>query len=595
MARYTNRDGGSKKPITITTSNIELQTALVEKEIPALSKCLMDYHLIEEPLVAVLRKGKEHFFCKRRFNDFLQTIKRTPEKYQHLIDAFEKADFENRAFDLDRIKIRPSLKSRICVKTTCRKCPYASNCRYKAFIGRASESEMIDYQVTNHNLYLTSQKLRRETANPDAILLSSDYIIVDEAHKLKEAAIDVFGNRLSENDIPAFVKSVKAHCNAEGSHEFYHKWLDKLINLNTELFDHLKICYSKQEHDDDQEALIELSPADYSFITQMEEIVFLVEKNCNVHSVQKNTTNLLKNCLKAFHRTNNLNIWVDADGDGIHSLCCSPKNIGAVLFNSVWDKECSHVLTSGTMSDGTDFAFFMKENGIDRIPNRLLNTTCTPSPFDYENHTRLYLPKCMPFPDAENEEYVQAVADQVVDLVKATHGHTAVLFTSYKVLNAVYELTKDRIPGFEIFCMTRSNRTAISDFKKSENGVIFASGSMWEGVDCIGDTLSSVIIVKLPFPRRSAVMEQKKEETGDVHEFIRRYATPEMLIKLRQGIGRLIRSETDTGLISILDCRAAEGEHSKRLTKVLEKYPTIETIEQITEWFGEIKPGTYFS
>ena len=186
-------------------------------------------------------------------------------------------------------------------------------------------------------------------------------------------------------------------------------------------------------------------------------------------------------------------------------------------------------------------------------------------------------------------------ADRVVNLVYATNGHAAVMFTSYKVLNAVYELTKDRLSSFDIFCMTRSNRNAISDFKKSRNGVIFASGSMWEGVDCIGDILSSVIIVKLPFPRRSATMEQKKMESEDVHEFIQRYAVPEMLIKLRQGIGRLIRSETDTGLVSILDTRTLNGAYRNRLNKVLMKYPRVETIEEIEDFFKTVKPETYFS
>ena len=590
VASKTNRDGISK-PITITTANIELQTALVEKEIPKLSQCLMDYNIINRPLTAVLRKGREHYFCKKRFKDFLTTIKRTPEKYGNLIETFEKPDFEDRAFDLDRYKIRPSLKDRICVKNPCRGCKFADECRYHRYTAKNREKDNIDFQVTNHNMYLTSQRLRKETAMPDAVLLSSDYIIVDEAHKLKEAAIEVFGNRLSEKDVPAFVKSVYIHCKKDGSHEFYHKILSNLLNLNEELFAELKKEYRKQDHDDDLGTLMTLGQELGLIIERMKQLVIEIEASCKLD----NPGRLLKSSLKAFHRTNNLNIWTEADENGILSLCCSPKNIGAVLHDMVWDKDCSHVLTSGTMSDGTDFSFFMKENGIDRLPKRLVTTTSTQSPFDYGNHTRLYIPDNMPYPDIENPEYIKAISDHVVRLVYATNGHTAVLFTSYKVLNAVYEQTKDRLSAFDIFCMTRSNRTAIQDFKKSTNGVIFASGSMWEGVDCIGDTLSSVIIVKLPFPRRSAVMEQKKAESNGIHDFIRRYATPEMLIKLRQGVGRLIRSESDTGLISILDSRAATGEHSLRVAKVLQQYPRVDTIDEIEAFFKAVKPKDYYS
>lgn len=589
VAKWHNNGTGS--PVTITTANIELQNALVEKEIPALSRCLMDYHVIHDPLVAVLRKGKEHYFCRKRFNDFLKTLKQTPSKYQYLIDEFEKTEFELRAFDLDKHNLRPSLKERICVKGSCRKCPYASECRYARFIKSAMDGDGIDYQVTNHNLYLTSQKLRGEFGADDSILLPSDYIIVDEAHKLKETAMEVFGFSLSEKEIPAFVKAVFIQCKDEDSRKEYHEMLDELLGLNSKLFSHLKVIFKKMDEDDDQETLTDLSQEDSNIISEMVELLAEIASRCKI----KQPVKQLMASLKSFHRTNNINIWVEADDNGVLSLCNAPKNIGEVLFRKVWNGNCSHVLTSGTMSDGSDFSFFIRENGISHIPSRLIKTTSMASPFDYQQNTRLFIPPDMPFPDTENEEYIKAIADRVVSLVYATNGHAAVMFTSYKVLNAVYELTKDRLSSFDIFCMTRSNRNAISDFKKSRNGVIFASGSMWEGVDCIGDILSSVIIVKLPFPRRSATMEQKKMESEDVHDFIQRYAVPEMLIKLRQGIGRLIRSETDTGLVSILDTRTLNGAYKNRLNKVLMKYPRVETIEEIEDFFKTVKPETYFS
>lgn len=102
-------------------------------------------------------------------------------------------------------------------------------------------------------------------------------------------------------------------------------------------------------------------------------------------------------------------------------------------------------------------------------------------------------------------------------------------------------------------------------------------------------------VLKVPFPRRSAVMEQKKAESNEIHDFIRRYATPEMLIKLRQGVGRLIRSESDTGLISILDSRAATGEHSLRVAKVLQQYPRVGAIDEIEAFFKSVKPKEYYS
>ena len=142
--------------------------------------------------------------------------------------------------------------------------------------------------------------------------------------------------------------------------------------------------------------------------------------------------------------------------------------------------------------------------------------------------------------------------------------------------------------------MNRGDGTAIKNFKNSKNGVLFASGAMWEGVDCPGDCLSSVIITKLPFPIRNAQMEQRKKECKDTFDFINRYATPEMIIKLRQGVGRLIRTETDTGLVSILDARATDSFCSKNVRSVLAKYPTVTSMNEASTFMKQVKGKEYF-
>ena len=113
------------------------------------------------------------------------------------------------------------------------------------------------------------------------------------------------------------------------------------------------------------------------------------------------------------------------------------------------------------MSDGTNFDYFKQENGINRLPAHKIKTSTTESPFDYKNHTRLFIPGDMPLPDNQSEEYRRAIADKIIELVKATNGHTAILFTSYSVLQSVYEMTKDALSDYQLICMTRSNKSAI--------------------------------------------------------------------------------------------------------------------------------------
>jgi ATP-dependent DNA helicase DinG len=247
------------------------------------------------------------------------------------------------------------------------------------------------------------------------------------------------------------------------------------------------------------------------------------------------------------------------------------------------------------MSDGSSFDFFKREIGVDQIPRDSVLETTVDSPYDYLHNTRLYIPNGMPLPDSDNPKYIEALAKEIIALIDATNGHTAILFTSYHLLNAVYNLINPELKEYEVFKMSKAARTIIRDFKKSKNGVLFASGSMWEGVDCVGDCLSSVIIPRLPFPIRSAAMEAKKNASRDVPTFIADYAVPEMLIKLRQGAGRLIRSETDSGVLSILDARASDsGAYRKDVAFALRKYPQVNSLEEIREFMHSIKSPQYF-
>lgn len=587
--RYENSMFGGDNPVTITTSNIELQTTLVERELPKLSQMLMEYHIINRPLTAVLRKGKEHYFCLFRYRDFISKLSDYPDKNKEFLENLEYTRFDQKAFDLDKLKLKGSIKSKICVKGSCRACPCSSECKYVEFISRAKSANMpLDFQVTNHNLYLNSTE-------QDALLRHSSYIIIDEAHKLKEAAQDVYGKRIYENDVIKYINFVKNLYDPETDLDTYKRLRRKVALHNTQLFKTLKNKIHANDIDSDVGSIINLDYNTIAIIKKLSEEIAVLDAltkkrkgKCEISAKQ-----IIK-ALEQFTNPAKICVWIEQDENGLVSLCCCSKNIGGKLQKGVWDLESSHILTSGTMSDGSSFDFFRRENGLDRIRRDEIIEMSTPSPFDYKNNTRLFIPNDMPTPDNDSEEYINAVADKVVQLVNATNGHTAILFTSYKVLNAVYIKTKERLAKYDIICMTRSNKTAITDFKKSKNGVLFASGSMWEGVDCVGDCLSSVIIVRLPFPIRSAAMEEKKEACENVPKFIREYAVPEMLIKLRQGAGRLIRSETDTGLLSILDPRANSGSYAVKVAQALSKYPKVQSIEEAKEFMKSVKEPEYF-
>ena len=584
-------------PVTITTSSIELQKSIMEKEIPALSDMLMDFGIIDYPLKAVLRKGKEHYFCPKRYHEHLDSLMLHPALYSQTIAALKAQDLPNTALDLDGLLMSPHIKSRICVKGSCYDCPRTDHCRYSEFIQDAIHPFHYDFQITNHNLFLMDQKMRSANSNRGS-LVPFNFCIVDEAHKLAETAVDVFGAELQFTEVADYLYSVQHNGGNDPKDRLEYKlMLAKASRLNNRLLSKLN-QYQFKTCEDICEVKVEITG---TMADTLKKLIATLRKigEWSVHNgaTGGNTAMQLTEKLSAFLVQENNMVWISYDkSTNTKSLCCTPTDLKAHLRDALWMGCNTHfALTSGTMMDDTGFSFFKDELGITGCldAHKVSEFSCS-SPFDYQNHTRMYISENMPRPDMADPDYIAAVANEVVQLIKATHGHTAVLFTSYKALNAVYELVEKDIKEYPLIKMTRSNKNAISQFKESGNGVLFASGSMWEGVDCAGDILSSVIIVRLPFPLRTQIMEFKKKACANMNEFVQKYAVPQMIIKLRQGAGRLIRTESDTGILAILDARAAEkGAYRNRVLKALGKYPLITSVDEAAAFMDSIKDENY--
>ena len=596
-------------PVTITTSSIELQKSIMEKELPALSAMLMDFGLIQQPVTAVLRKGKDHYFCPRRYREYLHSISLFPHKYSETVDWVKSLNLTNGTLDLDPIPLNPYIKARICVKGSCHSCPCADRCEYARFLETASKPYNFDFQITNHNLFLTAQKSRADHATKGG-LLPCNFCIIDEAHKLIDTASDVFTASLKFSEVEDYIKAVKH----KGGNDFkrrvaYFQLLKEAERLNRKLVSMFTLYKFKSSEDVCQVRVEITEPMN----TTIKKLVKVLRKIGNWPAPKgasdANTAHPLVDKLSAFLLPEENEeekvgmgikeniVWISYDkSTNTKSLCCMPTQMKDSLRTSLWTTFNTHfALTSGTMKDDTGFSFFKDELGITGCLDQYsVSEFSCESPFDYRNHTRLYISEDTPIPDMRDPEYIPTIAREVVKLVKATHGHTAVLFTSYKALNAVYNLVKDELKEYPLIKMSRSNKTAITQFKNSGNGVLFASGSMWEGVDCAGDILSSVIIVRLPFPLRSQTMEFKKMSCKNTKEFVQKYAVPQMIIKLRQGAGRLIRNETDTGVLAILDARAAKGGvYRTRVLNTLEKYPLVSSISDVASFIDSVKDESY--
>lgn len=585
-------------PVTITTSSIELQKAIVEKEVPKLSRMLMDYGLIFSPLTAVLRKGREHYFCRRRYYEYLDSLFLNPLSHVKTINTIQGMNLLDTALDLDPLPMSSRLKARLCVKGSCHDCPRSGKCRYMDFLNEASSAYKFDFQITNHNLFLTAQKNRQQHATKSG-LIPSNYCIVDEAHKLLDATADVFGAALTFSEVEEYLNAVKHNGGyTKRDRTEYAELLRRARYHNTKLLSMFSgLAFTGAEDVVEQE--VQRTEAMKDTMEKLSGILHTIGGwTARPGGVGSNTADYLTRKLSVFLTDQECKFWVSLDKTtGVKTLCCTPMEMKEALCKALWTQCDTHfALTSGTMKGGKDFDYFKAELGItDSVDPYLVSEFACESPFDYRKHTRLYISENVPYPDMDDPSYIPKLASEIVDLIRATGGHTAVLFTSYKALTAVYDKVAQVIHEYPLIKMSRSNKNAISQFKNSKNGVLFACGSMWEGVDCAGDILSSVIIVRLPFPVPTLAMDYKRAQCGSKGRFIHTFIIPQMILKLRQGAGRLVRTESDTGVLAILDCRAAVGgRYRSQVLKTLRKYPLATSIQEVSDFMHDVKDDGYW-
>lgn len=255
-----------------------------------------------------------------------------------------------------------------------------------------------------------------------------------------------------------------------------------------------------------------------------------------------------------------------------------PININEELHEQVFSKVDRVVLTSATLTTNRTFEHIKERIGFKPKEEATLD-----SPFDFPNQALLYLPKDMPEPSDDVTQYVNAMADRTLELIQAAGGKTFVLFTSYDMLNRVHKVLDPKLHSYQILKQGEMAPSRMIERFKEKPSVIFGTSSFWQGVDIPGDALSSVIITKLPFdvptePLVEARIEDMKKRS--INPF-RHYQIPRAIIQLRQGFGRLIRKQTDTGVVAILDSRMTQRNYGKQFLNSLPPCSQTQDMEDV--------------
>ena len=461
-------------------------------------------------------------------------------------------------------------RERVCVPRIC-DCGRES-CRYRSFLEDCDSGHYL-FHICNHNLLLADAIHRgsgREPILPDACAL-----VVDEAHKLPETARQMFGVTLAAEDIRTLTYSLRG--------ERFLLAADILRDTSASLMRKLAS-----------------PPKDKPFAYYTNSLA-APERSLTVISRQLHglltpaTRRRLKNVFSTvslFRQGNpEMVFYTEEDNCGGTMLCATIADLTAQLRQTLWRQERPVVLTSATLAVGEDFRRFKEETGL--LTDSRVTESVAPSPFDYQQNCLLYLPQIPPRQKAA--AYYDELAKEIAALLNAAQGHALALFTSYAAMSAV----KERLPNYglryPLFTMGRSAIHTTEQFKASPGSVLLAAGAAWEGFDFPGDCVSLLIIPRLPFAVPDALKEKERENHTTLRLFIRAVVVPEMQIKLKQGFGRAIRTETDTCVVAILDERAAKGKrYSKDVLAALPEMPVTGSLGDVARFIRQVKGPDYF-
>lgn len=563
---------GAKKRIIISTGTKNLQEQLMEKDIPFLQK------ILPAKFTAAYMKGRSNYAC-------LYRVHKSGD--QPILDGMDEIDHFREVADWvrdtktgDRAELtylpenlsfwnRINARSDICIG---QKCPDFEPCFITLMRGKADAAEIV---IVNHHLFFADLNVRGNQFGK--VIPDYTAVIFDEAHLIEDIAADYFGFQVSNFRIDELAKDANQLPISDAiSSVAIGKICAKIAGLGEQFwvrfnqargsegrFPLLADEFTERSSDGDTRptALGEAYKALDETLARLEtETDVFSEKIPEAESVVRRIRQTrfdLDFIVKQADR--NFVYWLERRGRGIY-LQASPVDVSQLLNEKLFDKVDTCVLTSATLSTNGSFNFIRDRLGLGKAKTE---TLVAESSFDYEKQSLLYLPKAMPDPRAP--EFTQMAAAEIVKVLQATEGRAFVLCTSNSSMAALFELVSSRI-GYPCFLQGTMSKTGLLDkFRATPNAVLFATSSFWQGVDVRGEQLSCVIIDKLPFavPTDPLVAARSKfiDENGGKSFFD--YSVPQAIISLKQGIGRLIRSREDRGVIAILDPRLRTKQYGR--------------------------------
>ncbi|HID35872.1 MAG TPA: ATP-dependent DNA helicase [Ghiorsea sp.] len=553
----------SSDKVLISTHTKALQDQLMFRDLPAVQNALGVRRKV------ALLKGRSNYYCPQRLNMHIASSQQEIWQKKNLLKVGQWAekttdgDLSSLNFDVFEKGIG-QLVTATADQCTGSKCEHYKQCPLMKARQKAQSADIV---IANHSLLLADAALK--SGDFGEVLPIFDTYILDEAHSLPDLASRQFGIQLSRHKLIYWVTDMQAVLDTLGDEadlkeqvrklgaEVISKWADKdLKTIKQDWEALLDIAISREERHDDMVKMVERAT-----------IVF--EEMQQILSPQDGYV-----------------VWEEGK-DERKQYISAPIQTGPVLSHHLWEREASFILLSATLRVSDKFDYNRARLGLNA---EIAQETYHPSPFDYQQQAMLYLPKHIPEPRAH--DYQQVMQNEIEALLRASHGRAFVLFTSHYALRTFATHLQQTLPWQVLIQGESGSRDAILEsFRKDKHSILCGTRSFWEGVDVPGETLSLVIIDKIPFapPTDILLKERTNACEADGGNGFMDIQLPEAIAVLRQGAGRLIRSVSDKGAIAILDSRLHHKRYGKEVIRNLPNAPVAHDLGDMRWFFEDIE------
>jgi ATP-dependent DNA helicase DinG len=578
--------------VIVSTGTKNLQDQLYLRDIPTVRKAL------SAPVSVALLKGRSNYVCHFHLERTLQNGRMTSRDdvgYLREISRFMKTTSSGDKAELSKVPENALIWNLV---TSTRDTCFGAECQYyqDCFVMKArKEAQQADVVVVNHHLFFADVALK-DTGVAE-LLPTANTVIFDEAHQLPETATMFFGDTVSTSQVLELCRDVLA----EGlSHARDGADWAKVVAPVEKAARDLRLAFPE---DIVRLAVNQIAPSSV-FFPALETLRDNMDGMIAVLEKQAERAETIEQCrtraIELAHQLEKWNgaqdkaaseegqtyvLWVEAFTSSLQ-LHRTPLSIAPIFNKQREGVPRTWIFTSATLAVKNDFHHYTSQMGLWDEPAK-----SWPSPFDYERQGLLYVPTNLPQPNSY--EYTDAVVDAALPAIIAAGGRTFLLCTTIRAVNRAAERLREEFEQrglpFPLMVQGEAGRTELLDrFRASGNGVLIGSQSFWEGVDVRGDALSLVIIDKLPFsPPDDPVLAariaelEKKGLNGFVH-----HQLPAAIINLKQGAGRLIRDETDRGVLMICDPRLISKGYGRRIWQSLPPFKRTREIGMVEDFFA---------